>query len=91
MFEARSRRNARLLLRPVIAGHDRHPCPLDERLGRILQPHGADGLRGRADEGDASLDAGFGEFGVLGEEAVAGMDALRPGMLGDLDDVRPSR
>ena len=31
--------------------------------------------------------AGPGEVGVLGEEAVAGMDRLGPGLLGGLDDL----
>ena len=34
----------------------------------------------------ASL-AGAGEVGVLGEEAVAGMDRLGAGLLGRLDDL----
>ena len=45
-------------------------------LARVLQPHGADRRRRRADEDDAGRGAGLGELGVLGEEAVAGMDAL---------------
>ena len=41
-----------------------------------LRAHRFDRLRRRADAGDPGLGAGAGELGVLGEEAVAGMDRL---------------
>ena len=41
----------------------------------------------RADEGDAGLGAGLGEVGILGQEAVAGMDRIDLRFLGDADDV----
>ena len=65
----------RLLPGAVIARHDRHAGLLHQGLGGILQAHGPDGGGGRADEDDAVLRAGLGEFGPLGQEAVAGMDA----------------
>ena len=52
----------RILLLAVIARHHRHAGLLHQRLGAILQPHGADRIRRRADEHDAGLRAGFREF-----------------------------
>ena len=77
----------RVLPLAVIAGHDRHARLLHQRLGAVLQPHGADRGGRRTDEHDAGGRAGFGELGALGEEAVAGMDALRAGAPRDLDDL----
>jgi hypothetical protein len=39
----------------------------------------ADRLRGRADPGQPGVDDGLGEVGVLGEEAVAGVDRVGAG------------
>ena len=66
----------RLLPLAVIARHHRHAGLLHQRLGAILQAHRADRRRRRADEDDAGGGAGFGERGVLGEKAVARMDAV---------------
>jgi hypothetical protein len=52
-----------------------------------LRPHGADRRHRRADEGDAVFGAGFGEFLVLGKEAVAGMDGLGAGGQRGADDL----
>ena len=69
------------------AGDDRHPG-LGHDLARPgLRAHRFDRLRRRADEDDAGLGAGAGEVGVLGEEAVAGMDRLGAGLLRGLDDL----
>ena len=67
------------------AGHARRRHP---RLGRGLVAHGADDDRRRPDEDEAGGDAGFGEIGALGEEAVARMDSLGAGRLGRADEVR---
>ena len=55
--------------------------------GDGLVAHAADDLAGRADEGEVVLDADLGELGVLGQEAVAGMDGVGAGDLGRGDDV----
>jgi hypothetical protein len=60
----------------VIARHHRHAGLLHQRLGAVLQAHGADRGGRRADEDDARGGAGLGELRVLGEEAVARMDRL---------------
>jgi hypothetical protein len=70
----------------VIAGHDRHAGGGHERLGRILEAHGADRGGWRADEHDAVRRAGLGELDPLGQEAVARMDRRRPGAARDFDD-----
>ena len=46
-------------------------------------------LRRRADEGQSGFSDGAGEGGVLGEEAVAGMDRVAAGRLGERDDPGP--
>ncbi len=51
-------------------------------LGLDLVAHDPDVLRGRADEGEAVLLDHLREVGVLGEEAVAGVDGIGPGDLG---------
>ena len=66
----------RVLQFAVIAGHDRHAGLLHQRLGPVLQPHGADRGRRRSDEHDAGRRAGFGELRILRQEAVARMDAV---------------
>ena len=54
--------------------------------GRLQGPHLVAGqlehLGRRADEGDAGLDAGAGQVGVLAEEAVAGIDRVGAGLAG---------
>ena len=55
----------RVLQLAVIAGHHRHAGLLHQRLGLILQAHGADRGRRRPDEHDAGGRAGFGELRVL--------------------------
>ena len=41
----------------------------------------------RSDEGDAGALAGAGEFGILGEEAVAGVDGIDLFFAGEVDDA----
>ena len=56
------------------------------RLG--LRAHGLDRGGGRADEDDAGVVERHREGGVLGQEAVAGVDGLGARLLCDLDDLR---
>ena len=77
----------RVLQFAVIAGHDRHAGLLHQRLGLVLQPHGADRRWRRADEHDAGRRAGLGELRVLGQEAVARMDAVGVRERRRLDDL----
>ena len=76
----------RRLLVAVIARHDGDAGFLHQRLGRVLQAHRADRGGWRPDEDDACPRATFGEFGVFGKEAIAGMDATRAGLLGQSYD-----
>ena len=69
------------------ARHDRHARLLHDLAGAGLRAHRVDRARGRADEDDPGLVAGAREGGVLGEEAVAGVDGLGARLLGDLDDL----
>ena len=41
----------------------------------------------RPDEGDAGLDTGPGQIGILAQEAVTGVDRVGPGLLGGADDL----
>jgi hypothetical protein len=52
-----------------------------------LRAHRLDRLGRGADEDHSGLLAGPREGGVLGQEAVAGMDRLRAGLIGDLQDL----
>ena len=61
----------------VVARHEGDSGFGHERLGLRFAAHGADGRGGGADEDQAGGGAGFGEGGVFGEEAVAGVDGLR--------------
>ena len=55
--------------------------------GRDLVAELVEDLRPRADERDPGLGTGPGERGVLGQEAVAGVDGIDPDVLGQLDDA----
>ena len=74
--------------RALGAGHAREPSLDHRRFGAHLVAHQADRFRPRADEHEARALDLLGEVGVLGEEAVAGMDRLGIGDLGGADDRR---
>ncbi len=71
----------RLILAHV-AGGDGHARLDHQLLGRVLQAHGPDRGRRCADPDDAGGHDGLGELGVLGQEAVAGVDGLGARRLG---------
>src|SRR5690606_6016181 len=54
--------------------------------GGQLVTHALDRFGGRADEDESGVGHGTGELGVLGEEAVAGVDRVHTGGQGDVDD-----
>ncbi len=60
---------------------------LHRLAGAGLRAHHLHGGGGRADEGDAGVIAGADEGGVLGEEAIAGMDGFGPAAEGDFEDL----
>jgi hypothetical protein len=66
----RSQRRARLVLAEIARGH-RHPGLLHQRFGGVLQAHGADRRRRRADPHQAGCQNRLGEVGVLGQEPVS--------------------
>ena len=70
----------------VGAGDQRHAELRHRLLGSDLVAHHADVRRGRADECQAVRLHHFGEAGVLGEEAVTGMDRLSAGDRGGGQD-----
>ena len=61
------------------AGQQRHAVFGGDAAGGVLQAEGAHLVGRGADEDDAGSVAGFGEVGVLAEEAVAGMDGFGAG------------
>ena len=75
-----ARQRARRLVVAEIAGRHRHAGLGHQPLGGVLQAHGADRGRRRADPDQAGGDHRLGEVGVLGEEAVARMDRLGAGL-----------
>ena len=66
--------------------HDRNADLLRGDLGLDLVAHQPNVLGGRADEGDVVLIEDLGEAGILGEEAVAGMNRVGAGDLAGGDD-----
>ena len=70
----------------VHAVEHRHARLTHEAFGLDLAAHRANRAGGRADPGEARCLDGFGEVGVLGEEAVAGVNRVGTGSLGCLDD-----
>ncbi len=77
----------RILIGAVIAGQQRNAGTFHQRLGRSLRSHGAHGGGRGADEDNAGCIAGFDEFRVLRQEAVAGMDGFRTGAFRGVDDA----
>ncbi len=63
------------------AGDHVHAGRLGELLGLDLVAHRRDGIGRRPDERDPRLGARPREALAFGEEAIAGMDAVRPGLL----------
>src|SRR6476620_7861353 len=59
---------------PVIAGDDWNPGLLHDRLGAVLQTHGANGIDRWADKSNPSIEAGLGKFDIFRKKSVSGMD-----------------
>ena len=76
----------RVLVLAVIAGDDRDARLLHQRLGGVLEAHGADRLGRGADEDQPRRLDRIHELGVLGQEAVARVDRLGAGRQRRLDD-----
>ncbi len=76
-----------ILGRAFVAGNARHAGFEHGDLRQALAAHQVDGFHGRADKHDAGRFTGAGEVGVLGEEAVAGVDGIGAGFLRCRDDV----
>ena len=73
---------------PGASGNDRQPRCGHLRARAVLFAHHADDVGRRADKGDVRSLADFGEIGVLGKKAVAGMDGVDVGDLRGADDLR---
>ena len=73
------------------AGDGGHVRLLRQPLGGGLVAERFEQLRRRADERDAVVGARPGQVGVLGQEAVAGVDRVHPVLLGDGDERRRCR
>ena len=69
----------------VIAGNQRHARLLHQRFRAGFRAHRRHHLGGRADEDEARIETGLREFGILGQEAVAGMHGLGAGLARGLD------
>ena len=79
-----------ILVFTMIAGHDGHPRLLHQPLGRVLEPHRPDRRRRRPDEHQPRRLDGIDEIGVLGQKAIAGVNALRArGLRGRDDPLAP--
>ena len=71
---------------PRTAGQDRHARTVRQFAGLRLVPQRPQEFDPRAHERDPGRGTGGGEVGVLGEEAVAGMDAIDAVGLGQRHD-----
>ena len=69
------------------AGRHRRVRALGDVAGDDLVAEIADGLRRRADPDQPGVDHGLREVGVLGEEAVAGVDRVGAGAAGRVEDL----
>src|ERR1700687_955429 len=79
---------AAIAQRLAAARQHRHPGGGRRLAGLRLVAHGADHSRARPDPAEPALLEHLGEMGVLGQEAVAGMDGVGAGDLGRRDDAR---
>ncbi len=68
-------------------GGHRGVGPLGDVAGGDLVAEVPDGLRRGADPDQAGVDDGLREVGVLGEEAVAGVDGVGAGLGGGVEDL----
>src|SRR5208282_353151 len=68
-------------------GDHRDASLLGGLSGEHLAPQAADHLRGWPDEHQTSVDAGYGEVGILRQKAIARVDCLGPGLSGRLDNL----
>ncbi len=75
-----------LRCRVRIDGQHRYAGLDHQLLGADLRTHRLDGLRRGSDPGEAGVHHLTGEVGVLGQEAVAGMDGVCAGALRGVDD-----
>jgi len=71
----------------AVPGDLRCAGPLGDVSCRDLVTERADGVRRRSDPGQPGVDDSLGELGVLGEEAVAGMDSIGTGLAGGVQDL----
>ena len=69
------------------AGDHRYAAPAGHFLGMELIPHLVEDMAGRPDEDDARLLTGPGEVGILGQEAVAGVNGIHILALGQRNDL----
>ncbi len=76
-----------VLDRVLGAGGHRSLGALGDVAGGDLVAEVADGLRRGADPDEAGVDHGLGEVGVLGEEAVAGVDGVGAGLGRGVEDL----
>src|SRR5256884_1068040 len=77
-----------LAQRAIGARHARHAVRFHDPDRRHLVAYDTDGLRLGADEHEAAFLHALGEVGVLGQEAVAGVDRDRVGDFRRADDCR---
>ena len=83
--------HGRVLVRAVVAGHQRHAGFFHQLLGLGFQAHRLDGGRRRTDEDQPGASTGFGKFFVFAQKAVAGVNRFGACRLGRFDDFFPAQ
>ena len=81
----------RVVVVPVVTGHQGHPRAGHQGLGGGFAAHGRDGAGRRADEDHACLGTGLGKGFVLRQKPIARVDGLCPSGLGGGQDALPAQ
>ena len=80
---------SRVLVSPVVTGHQRHTGRFHQTLGFGFQAHGQNGRRGRTDEHQTGRGAGLGKVFVLAQKPVARVHGLGACGLGGFQNALP--
>ena len=81
----------RVLITPMVAGHQRHAGFFHEPLGLGFQAHGLDGRRWRAYENQTRISTGLRKLFVFAQKSIARMNRVSALGLSCSDDALPTQ